>query len=151
MLYRHTDGNALFTVELVHAMQRRGEVVQDRSGPWVQESPTDWDQLPARVETVVAERLSKLDSESLILLKTASLQGEIFSAGLVARLLGSMRLMIFMTHRIQDIFCTCDRVMVLRRGLSVWDTAIENTSVDELFGPITGRHEGCGQPTHNLD
>jgi DNA-binding SARP family transcriptional activator len=88
MLYRHTSGNALFAVELVHAMQRRGEVVQDRSGHWVQESPINWDQLPARVEAVVAERLSRLDSESLILLKTASLQGEIFSAGLVARLLG---------------------------------------------------------------
>jgi simple sugar transport system ATP-binding protein len=59
--------------------------------------------------------------------------------------------MIFITHRIQDIFSTCDRVMVLRRGSSVCDTAIENTSVDEIFGLITGRYEGCGQPTNNLD
>ena len=59
--------------------------------------------------------------------------------------------MIFITHRIQDIFSTCDRVMVLRRGSSVCDTAIENTSVEEIFSLITGRHEGCGQPTNNFD
>jgi simple sugar transport system ATP-binding protein len=59
--------------------------------------------------------------------------------------------MIFITHRIQDIFSTCDRVMVLRRGTKVCDTAIENTTVDEIFGLITGRHEGCGQPANDLD
>jgi simple sugar transport system ATP-binding protein len=59
--------------------------------------------------------------------------------------------MIFITHRIQDIFSTCDRVMVLRRGSSVCNTAIENTSVDEIFGLITGRHEGCGQPNNNVE
>jgi simple sugar transport system ATP-binding protein len=57
--------------------------------------------------------------------------------------------MIFITHRIQDIFSTCDRVMVLRRGHSVGVSSIENTTVDEVTGLITGRIESFGsRPDH---
>jgi simple sugar transport system ATP-binding protein len=57
--------------------------------------------------------------------------------------------MIFITHRIQDIFSTCDRVMVLRRGHSVGVSDIENTTVDEVTGLITGRIESFGsRPDH---
>jgi simple sugar transport system ATP-binding protein len=55
--------------------------------------------------------------------------------------------MIFITHRIQDIFSTCDRVMVLRGGSCVCDTNIENTTIDEIYGLITGRLDACGQKT----
>ena len=57
--------------------------------------------------------------------------------------------MIFITHRIQDIFSTCDRVMVLRRGSCVGVSHIENTSVDEVSGLITGTIEAFGDlPDH---
>jgi ABC-type sugar transport system ATPase subunit len=57
--------------------------------------------------------------------------------------------MIFITHRIQDIFSTCDRVMVLRRGYSVGVSDIEDTTVDEVTGLITGRIESFGsRPDH---
>jgi simple sugar transport system ATP-binding protein len=57
--------------------------------------------------------------------------------------------MIFITHRIQDIFSTCDRVMVLRRGHSVGVSRIEDTTVDEVTGLITGRIESFGTlPNH---
>lgn len=57
--------------------------------------------------------------------------------------------MIFITHRIQDIFSTCDRVMVLRRGHSVGVSNIEDTTVDEVTGLITGRIESFGsRPDH---
>lgn len=59
------------------------------------------------------------------------------------------RSMIFITHRIQDIFSTCDRVMVLRRGSCVGVSPIEETSVDEISGLITGSREAFGDlPDH---
>jgi ABC-type sugar transport system ATPase subunit len=57
--------------------------------------------------------------------------------------------MIFITHRIQDIFSTCDRVMVLRGGSCVGDMKIENTSIDEIYGLITGRLEAFGASPNN--
>ncbi len=88
-LYRHTGGNALYTVELLHAMRARGEVVQDNAGYWVQESPVDWERLPARVEAVIAERFGQLDRECRTLLEAASVQGEVFAAGVLAEVLGA--------------------------------------------------------------
>ena len=55
--------------------------------------------------------------------------------------------MIFITHRIQDIFSTCDRVLVLRRGVCVGDSAIDKTNIDEISGLITGRQEIFGEAT----
>jgi len=57
--------------------------------------------------------------------------------------------MIFITHRIQDIFDTCDRVMVLRRGSCVGVSTIDKTNIDEVTGLITGSREGFGVlPNH---
>jgi simple sugar transport system ATP-binding protein len=52
--------------------------------------------------------------------------------------------MIFITHRIQDIFDTCDRVMVLRRGSCVGESTIDKTNIDEVSGIITGSREAFG-------
>jgi len=52
--------------------------------------------------------------------------------------------MIFITHRIQDIFLTCDRVMVLRRGSVVGESPISKTDIDEVSGLITGSRESFG-------
>jgi simple sugar transport system ATP-binding protein len=49
--------------------------------------------------------------------------------------------MIFITHRIQDILDTCDRVMVLRRGSCVGGCTVEDTNIDEVTGLITGSRE----------
>jgi simple sugar transport system ATP-binding protein len=54
--------------------------------------------------------------------------------------------MVFITHRIQDIFSTCDRVMVLRRGSCVGIRSIAETSVEEITGLITGSFETFGEP-----
>jgi simple sugar transport system ATP-binding protein len=57
--------------------------------------------------------------------------------------------MIFITHRIQDIFSTCDRVMVLRRGSLVGQSPISATNIDEVSGLITGTREVFGDsPNH---
>jgi simple sugar transport system ATP-binding protein len=54
--------------------------------------------------------------------------------------------MIFITHRIQDIFSTCDRIMVLRRGVCVGVARKEDTSIQEVTGLITGAYEAFGSP-----
>jgi DNA-binding SARP family transcriptional activator len=87
-LYRHTHGNALFTVELLNGMQAQGDVIQDQYGYWMPGPQVNWEQLPARVEAVIAERLGRLDRECLTMLEAASVQGEIFNARVLARVLG---------------------------------------------------------------
>jgi predicted ATPase len=88
MLFQHTEGNALFTVELLRGMTERGDLVQDASGSWIERANLDWELLPARVEAVIAERIGRLPQECQALLATASVEGEEFTAEVVARLQG---------------------------------------------------------------
>ena len=88
-LYDYTQGNALFVMELLSGMQLRGEVALDDSGKWIQRGPIHWNQLPARVEAVISEQLSRLSSECLKLLRSASLQGVDFTARILAQFLGA--------------------------------------------------------------
>lgn len=68
---------------------------------------------------------------------------------LMAEFRAAGKSMIFITHRIQDIFSTCDRVMVLRRGRALGESSIENTTVDEVTNLITGQQEAFGTlPDH---
>jgi ABC-type sugar transport system ATPase subunit len=43
---------------------------------------------------------------------------------------------IFISHRLQDIFAIGDRVMVLKRGRSVGVRRLDQTSMDEVVGLI---------------
>ena len=88
LLIRQTGGNALFTIELLNAMKARCDLVQDISGYWKPSLRVNWETLPARVEAVVAERLSRLDCDYVTLLEAASVQGEVFSAAVLALVLG---------------------------------------------------------------
>jgi len=84
-LFRHTEGHALFTVELVREMQERGDLRQDAEGYWVEGEAIDWAKLPARVEGVIEKRISRLTEELQAILSIASVEGEIFTAEIVAR------------------------------------------------------------------
>jgi len=84
-LFHQTGGNALFTVELIRALQERGDLVRDDDGRWRQGRSLDWDALPARVEGVVAERIDRLSDELKQLLTVGSIVGEQFTAEVVAR------------------------------------------------------------------
>ena len=88
MLYRQTRGHPLFTIELLRGLQDRGDLVQDGEGRWVQGVTLDWERLPARVEAVVEERVSRLDQPLRTALRVASVEGEVFTAEVVARVLG---------------------------------------------------------------
>ncbi len=85
-LFRQTEGHPLFTIELLRHMQERGDLVQDDEGCWIEVPPLDWDALPARAEAVIEQRLGRLDAALRDILSVASVQGETFTAQIVARL-----------------------------------------------------------------
>ncbi|MEJ2208076.1 MAG: tetratricopeptide repeat protein [Anaerolineae bacterium] len=87
VLAEHTGGHPLFTVELLRAMQARGDLVRDGAGRWVQGPVLDWDRLPARVEGVIEERIGRLEPELRRILAAASVEGEDFSAQVLAHVL----------------------------------------------------------------
>jgi DNA-binding SARP family transcriptional activator len=88
VLYEHTEGNPLFTVELLRSFERARALVQDEAGRWIEAPGLDWDHVPARVEAVIAGHLAGLPEEDRALLGAASIQGEQFAAEVAARVLG---------------------------------------------------------------
>jgi predicted ATPase len=84
-LFHQTGGHALFTVELIRDMQERGDLVRNGDGGWIEGSSLDWDALPAKVEGVIAERIDRLDEELREMLTVACVEGEEFTAEVVAR------------------------------------------------------------------
>jgi DNA-binding SARP family transcriptional activator/predicted ATPase len=88
MLYRQTSGHPLFTIELLRGLQQRGDLLRDSEGRWSEGPDLSWEQLPARVEAVIAERLGRLARPLQAALRVASVEGEIFTAEVIARLRG---------------------------------------------------------------
>ncbi len=84
-LFHQTGGHALFTVELLHAMKDRGDLLLNSAGEWVAAPTLDWRGLPAKVEGVIAERIERLDEDLRELLTVGSVEGEEFWAEVVAR------------------------------------------------------------------
>ncbi|MCC6167492.1 MAG: AAA family ATPase [Caldilineaceae bacterium] len=87
-LVQHTDGHALFTVELLRGLQERGDLMRDQAGRWSEAPDVIWNALPARVDAAVADRLHRLPPEWQEMLRVASVEGEQFTAEVVARVLG---------------------------------------------------------------
>ncbi|GIK39138.1 MAG: hypothetical protein BroJett011_29710 [Chloroflexota bacterium] len=70
---------------MLRGMQERGDLVQDGQGRWVEGRTLDWETLPARVEGMIGERVGRLSQRLLELLKVASVEGEVFTAEVIAR------------------------------------------------------------------
>ncbi len=60
---------------------------------------------------------------------------------LIGRLKAAGHAVILISHRMPDVFSTCDRVAVLRRGRKVADKPIAESSPEEVTGLITGAIE----------
>jgi hypothetical protein len=88
LLYRHTGGNPLFTIELLRGMQLKEHIYRNPQGQWVEASHLNWDGLPVRVEAAIAERISHLSADQQELLRVACVEGEQFTAEIIARVLG---------------------------------------------------------------
>jgi len=87
MLHRQTHGHPLFTVELLRGMQDRGNLVRNKKGCWIASSNLDWETMPARVEAVIAERTARLDPQLQVILQVAGVEGEVFTAEVISRIL----------------------------------------------------------------
>lgn len=87
-LYDHTKGHPLFTIEFVKAFVERQSLARSEVGASVERPGTDWETLPSRVEATIAERIDRLPSEWQALLSIASVEGEIFTAEVLAQLSG---------------------------------------------------------------
>ena len=87
-LFRQTQGQPLFTVEILRNMQTSGKLVLDSSGRWVESPVSSPGAMPARVEAVIEQRLGRLSPRQLKLLGAASVAGEVFTAEVVAVILG---------------------------------------------------------------
>jgi tetratricopeptide (TPR) repeat protein len=86
-LARHTQGQPLFTIELLQELRERGDLQRDSQGYWEAAPRLDWDVLPPRVEGVIEKRLGRLDPGLAEALTVASVEGEAFTAEAVARVL----------------------------------------------------------------
>jgi len=89
MLYRQTRGQPLFTIELLRGMQERGDLIKDENGVWIEGPALNWEKLPARVEAVIAERIGRLAEPHRAALEVATVEGQTFSAEVVARVLAT--------------------------------------------------------------
>jgi tetratricopeptide (TPR) repeat protein len=87
-LFRQTGGHPLFTIELLRAMQARGDLVLDEAQGWVEGSDLDWQVLPARVEGAIEERIGRLEAQLHQILIVASVEGESFTPEVIARVQG---------------------------------------------------------------
>ena len=85
-LHHQTGGHPLFTVELLRTMQERGALVKDAEGRWVEGPEFDWNALPARIDAVIEERVNRLNERLREALTFASVEGEEFTAEVIARL-----------------------------------------------------------------
>ncbi len=87
-LFRQTLGHPLFTLELLEGLREKGILARDSKGVWDQKASFAWEDLPARVEAVVAERLGRLPEDLYRILAAASIEGEDFTAEALARMQG---------------------------------------------------------------
>ena len=68
-------------------MLASGGLIIDRSGRLVEGETLDWEILPARIETLIKERLGRLPRPLLNILNAASVEGEYFIAEIISQTL----------------------------------------------------------------
>jgi predicted ATPase len=69
----------------VREMRERGDVRQDDEGQWIDSPAINWNVLPARVEGVIEKRIQRLEKELRSIMTIASVEGETFTAEVLAR------------------------------------------------------------------
>ena len=85
--FERAGGQPFFTLELLRAMQEKGDLVQNQNGSWVPSPNIKWDLLPKRVEAVIENRIDLLNQECRDILSVASVIGERFFAQGIASIL----------------------------------------------------------------
>ncbi|MCX7782285.1 MAG: AAA family ATPase [Meiothermus sp.] len=143
-LFRHTEGNPLFTIELLRTLQERGDLAQNAQGRWVQRASLIWDSLPARIEGVVEERLGRLEENQRELLRTASVEGESFTAEALAQMQQTplRQLLKELSQNLEKHH----RLVLERGGLKIGQTLLTGYSFAHvLFQDYLYRELGAGE------
>jgi predicted ATPase len=83
-LFQQTRGHPMFTIEMLRGMQDQAMLVKDKQGRWVEGMELNWDALPAKIDAVIGERISRLEDKLRELLTAASVEGEEFTSDIVA-------------------------------------------------------------------
>jgi len=87
-MLQRTAGHPLFTIELLNAMREGEEIYKDENGFWIEQANLDWNLLPTKVEAVIEERIERLDPKLKEILTIASVEGEVFTAEVLAEVQG---------------------------------------------------------------
>jgi transcriptional regulator with XRE-family HTH domain len=149
-LFHQTGGHPLFTVELLREMQARQDLVLD-AGFWCAGQALDWTTLPARVEAVIARRLDRLEPLLRDMLAVASVEGDTFTAEVVARVLGVDEglLLRSLSHQLAQrrrLIRECGEVAVPGRVLSAYqfDHALFQAYIYQQLSPGERRRLHAG-------
>lgn len=87
-MLQRTNAHPLFAVELLNAMREGSDLFKDENGYWIEAANLDWNLLPTKVEAVIKERIERLDPKLQEILTIASVEGEVFTAEIVAEVQG---------------------------------------------------------------
>jgi DNA-binding SARP family transcriptional activator len=87
LTYR-SEGHALFAVELIEELKATGDLRRDSEGRWTEPQRADWERWPPRIEGLLAGTFARLDEQTLDALRVGSVEGEDFSADVVAAVQG---------------------------------------------------------------
>jgi predicted ATPase len=84
-LFKHTEGQPLFVVEILRLLQERNLLIRDGEGRWALSQPVDFKEAPDNVKAVIRERVSRLSQDLRDILTCGSVEGENFTAQVVSR------------------------------------------------------------------
>ena len=84
-LFARTGGPLSLLLNYYGLCKKRGSIYRDQAGCWHVGDDFDWHKLPAKVEGVIEQRLGQLQPDMASALTVASVEGEAFTAEVVAR------------------------------------------------------------------
>jgi predicted ATPase len=84
-LFKHTEGQPLFVVEILRLLQDRNQLFKDGEGKWTLSQSVDFKDLPDNVKAVIRERIARLSQDLRDILTCGSVEGEHFTAEVVSR------------------------------------------------------------------
>ena len=84
-IYRETDGNPFFVIEVLRHLAETGAIVQDDTGRWVRSEHLDAASLPDGVREVIGARVVRLGKRAEEILAVAAVVGRDFDLDLVAK------------------------------------------------------------------
>jgi len=86
LITRQTEGLALFIVELLMDLEEKGLVRRDEKGAWHQLEKIDAQALPAKVDSIIGERIGRLNDRERGILTCAAVEGDNFTAQVISKI-----------------------------------------------------------------